>query len=149
MRQLAYTMLISNNRALFHLWWKENLVKHQKVSKYYENDCTIQRKENSDVEIVSISLLNGIEERDLNEVKFLDGSLWKIWSDTVSLKQIIPLQIFQSWLSQILCGPFFVHMKFAIHLATFQDDIETESLNLQILMMNSNHSVSNTSKFSH
>ena len=85
----------------------------------------------------------------MGQVKFLDGSLWKIWSDTVSLKQIIPLQIFQSWLSQILCGPFFVHMKFAIHLATFQDDIETESLNLQILMMNSNHSVSNTSKFSH
>ena len=33
-------MFISNNRASFHLWWKENLVKHQKVSKYYENDCT-------------------------------------------------------------------------------------------------------------
>ena len=25
----------------FHLWWKENLVKHQKVSKYYENGCRI------------------------------------------------------------------------------------------------------------
>ena len=21
------------------MWWKENLVKHQKVSKYYETDC--------------------------------------------------------------------------------------------------------------
>ena len=38
MRQLVYTMFISNNRASFHLWWKENLVKHQKVPKYYEND---------------------------------------------------------------------------------------------------------------
>ena len=28
----------SNNRASFHLWGKGNLVKHQKVSKYYEND---------------------------------------------------------------------------------------------------------------
>ena len=27
------------NRASFHLLGKENLVKHQKVSKYYENDC--------------------------------------------------------------------------------------------------------------
>ena len=27
MRQLVYTMFISNNRASFHLWWKENLVK--------------------------------------------------------------------------------------------------------------------------
>ena len=34
-------MFISNNRASFHLWWKENLVKHQRVSKYYENDCCL------------------------------------------------------------------------------------------------------------
>ena len=40
-RQLVYITLISNNRASFHLWRKENLVKHQKVSKYYENDRRI------------------------------------------------------------------------------------------------------------
>ena len=34
----VYTTFISNNRASFHLWWKKNLVKHQRVSKYYEND---------------------------------------------------------------------------------------------------------------
>ena len=39
MRQLIYTMFISNNRRSFHLWGKENLVKHQEVSKYYENNC--------------------------------------------------------------------------------------------------------------
>ena len=39
MRQLVYTMFISNNSASFHLWWKENLIKYQKVSKYYANDC--------------------------------------------------------------------------------------------------------------
>ena len=39
MTQLVYTMFIINNCASFHLCWKENLVKHQKVSKYYENDC--------------------------------------------------------------------------------------------------------------
>ena len=38
--QLIYTTFISNNRALFHLWWKWNLVKHQRVSIYYENDCS-------------------------------------------------------------------------------------------------------------
>ena len=27
------------NQASFHLWWKENLLNHQKVSKYYEHDC--------------------------------------------------------------------------------------------------------------
>ena len=40
-RQLVYNMFVSSNRASFHLWWKENLVKHQKVSKYYKNDCSI------------------------------------------------------------------------------------------------------------
>ena len=30
---------MSNNRASFYLWGKQNLIKHQKVSKYYENDC--------------------------------------------------------------------------------------------------------------
>ena len=29
----------SNNRASFHLW-KENLLHYQKVSKYYEHDCS-------------------------------------------------------------------------------------------------------------
>ena len=32
-------MFISYNRPSFHLWWKENLVNHRKVSKYYETDC--------------------------------------------------------------------------------------------------------------
>ena len=46
MRQLVYTMFISHNRASFHLWWKENLLKHQKVSKYYESGCNNLLKEN-------------------------------------------------------------------------------------------------------
>ena len=32
-------MFMTNNDTLFHLWLKENLVKHQVVSKYYEKDC--------------------------------------------------------------------------------------------------------------
>ena len=32
-------MFLSNNPASFHLWWKESLVKHHKVSKYYTTDC--------------------------------------------------------------------------------------------------------------
>ena len=40
MRQLVYTIFISNNHTSFHLWWKKKkLVKHRKVSKYCENDC--------------------------------------------------------------------------------------------------------------
>ena len=32
---------IFTNHASFHLWWKENLLKHKKVSKYYEHDCRL------------------------------------------------------------------------------------------------------------
>ena len=39
MRQLVYTMFISNNCLSLQLWWKGNLVKHRKVSKYCETDC--------------------------------------------------------------------------------------------------------------
>ena len=39
MRQLVYTMFIRNNRPSFHLPWKENLVNHPKLWKYYETDC--------------------------------------------------------------------------------------------------------------
>ena len=38
LRQLSYTMFVNNNRASFHLWWKENLVKYREDSNYYEND---------------------------------------------------------------------------------------------------------------
>ena len=36
-----HVMFISNNCASFHVWWTENLLKHQKVSKYYENSCSL------------------------------------------------------------------------------------------------------------
>ena len=40
MRQLVYTMFIPNNHDFFHLWWHDNFVKYQNVSKYYDQDCT-------------------------------------------------------------------------------------------------------------
>ena len=36
-------MFLSNNGTSFHLWWKDNLVKHQKVSRCYENDCRLHK----------------------------------------------------------------------------------------------------------
>ena len=32
-------MFIRNDRASFHFWASEHLLKHQRVSKYYHNDC--------------------------------------------------------------------------------------------------------------
>ena len=37
---LGYHSIKFRHFASFHLWWKENLIKHQKVSRYYENDCS-------------------------------------------------------------------------------------------------------------
>ena len=39
--QLLKNMCIRSNDALFHLWWKENHLKHQKVSRYYDQDYHI------------------------------------------------------------------------------------------------------------
>ena len=39
MRHPIYSICIINKRALFHFWWKQNWVKFQKISEYYENDC--------------------------------------------------------------------------------------------------------------
>ena len=32
-------MFINNNHVWLHLWWKGNLLNHQKVSKYFKYDC--------------------------------------------------------------------------------------------------------------
>ena len=36
-RQLVYSMFISNNSDSLHFWWQEHLVKHEKVLKHFEN----------------------------------------------------------------------------------------------------------------
>ena len=33
--ELVHIMFIANKHASFRLWWKENFLEHQKVSKYY------------------------------------------------------------------------------------------------------------------
>ena len=39
--QESYTIIISSNHAPSHLWRNKSLVKYQKVSKYYEHDCSL------------------------------------------------------------------------------------------------------------
>ena len=46
-------MFITNNHTSFYLWRKENLVKHQKVSKYYDCDCL------QNIILLFMSLLTG------------------------------------------------------------------------------------------
>ena len=39
MSQPEYTMFITNNHALFHLLWMENLAKYLKVLIYFDHGC--------------------------------------------------------------------------------------------------------------
>ena len=102
MRQLVYTALISNNRPSFHLWWKENLVKLQQVSKYYEKDCLqiflflfmsllpTKFVKNSHIwsKIYFIFLKNVLKQtRNSFNIKF--QAQWKPCSSSYQLKQIL------------------------------------------------------------
>ena len=42
MKQLVYTIFITNNHAPFHLWPKKNFVKYKEVSKYFGH-CSSRR----------------------------------------------------------------------------------------------------------
>ena len=102
MRQLVYTILISNNRPSFHLWWKENLAKLQQVSKYYEKDCLqiflllfmsllpTKFVKNSHIwgKIYLIFLKNVLKQtRNSFNTKF--QAQWKACSSSYQLKQIL------------------------------------------------------------
>ena len=102
MRQLVYTILISNNRPSFHLWWKENLVKLQQISKYYEKDCLhifllllmswlktkFVKKSHICGKIYFIFLKNVLKQtRNSLNSKF--QAQWKAWSSSYQLKQIL------------------------------------------------------------
>ena len=104
MRQLVYTIIISNNRPWFHLWWKENLGKLQQVSKYYEKDCLqiflllfmsllpTKFVKNSHIwgKIYFIFLKNVLKQtRNSFNIKF--QAQWKACSSSYQLKQILAL----------------------------------------------------------
>ena len=104
MRQLVYTILISNNRPSFHLWWMENLGKLQQVLKYYEKDCLqifllllmsllpTKFVKNSHIwgKIYFSSLKNVLKQsRNSFNTKF--QAQWKACSSSYQLKQILPV----------------------------------------------------------
>ena len=70
--QLVYTIIISNNCSSFHLRWKKNLVKYQKVSKYYENDCSVL---NNSAEVARKMLLYGDSKFSNNNSNILKASI--------------------------------------------------------------------------
>lgn len=58
-RQWVNTLFASNNHVPFCLWWKESLVRYQKVLKYYHHDWVgiLLKLRNSCQQLIAISLL--------------------------------------------------------------------------------------------
>ena len=98
MRQLVHIIFISNSRPSCHFWWKENLVKHQKVSKYYENDCSLVIHEFWKLlgESVNIKLTHDGFSGFLKEI----GSLIRLFEEWESQKAFM-----QVWFSTRLKYP--------------------------------------------
>ena len=71
-RQLVYTMFLKNNRELFYLGWKKNLLKCQKISKNYEscwsfevlkNDVvTGEDRRSNNIDNMEVQLIEQVEE---------------------------------------------------------------------------------------
>ena len=70
MRQHVYTMFISNNHALRHLWRKGKLVKFKEVSRYYENDCNFLARS------ISSRASNLFLKARSNDIKSKDELSW-------------------------------------------------------------------------
>ena len=96
-------MFISNNRTSFELRWKENLVKHQKVSKYYETRC--RNKSNRIESKISEALINNEiihedfmtiinEEKQYRELKESTGMMYSQRSvvEEINAKTVIFLK---------------------------------------------------------
>ena len=56
-------MFITNNHDWFHLWWHENFFKHQNVSKYYDQDCSIIDKHDQAFWSISITALQYLKKK--------------------------------------------------------------------------------------
>ena len=99
-------MFISNDCPSFHLWWKKNLVKHWKVSKYYETDylenflllfmflLTSKFVRNSHIEVrIFFIFLKNILKQTSNSFNTKFQPPWKDWKSSykVNFRTFLPL----------------------------------------------------------
>ena len=102
MRQLVYTILISNNRPSFHLWWNENFGKLQQVWKYDEKNClqifllflmTLLKTKfikNSHISSkIYFFFLKNVLKQTRNSFNTKIQAQWKACSSNYQLKQIL------------------------------------------------------------
>ena len=83
MRQLIYSMFITNNHDSFHLWWHQNFVKHQNVSKYYGQDCIY---------------FNPLKPNSIKKVQWT--TLW--WLFQVLVRNDYPVWLYVRYLYQLI-----------------------------------------------
>ena len=75
-------------------WWKEDLVKHEKLSKYYENDCSPLTIWNSqDMQIIKKNFLRffleHIKMSNLREIENLEEIIENLETVTERYEKII------------------------------------------------------------
>ena len=106
--------LITNNHASFHFWWKENLINHQDVSKYHEQDClqhfyllfVFINSFNNRLSVRksyfcwNLHYLKKCPRPNLAGVQYQTGPQWKDWESSYHAWQILV------FFSQISCSNF-------------------------------------------
>ena len=109
MRRLVHTMFISNNHASFHLWLKEALVKHQKVSKY-ENGCRERMKPWFFVTfsiIISLNLPENLIEipQVVQKIWRFSPSIWTIFINVRVTKKLM-MPTYSIWCHHFFLPPY-------------------------------------------
>ena len=87
-------MFITNNHSSVHLCRKENSIKHQKVSKYYDHDCSTKLSGNT---IIAGNLKNYTKKlSQINSDKnVLDATNFHSKFDTVPIQNTLPPEVSQ------------------------------------------------------
>ena len=119
--------------ALFHLWWKQNLIEHQKVSEYYENDClqnflllfiflVIAKfvKKSHIYARTHFIFLKTVVKQTWNSFNTKCGPQWKDWKSSYQIWQI--LVIFFN------CSNFSLKQCKGLRATTIVKDIEFEGV---------------------
>ena len=97
-------MFITNNHDSFYLWWHENFVKHQNVSRYYNQNCRVSSK----YFVTGYSFWNARLELFFHQKKYylksdtffslqskqklFASNIWQIFSDLENILVIVTLQ---------------------------------------------------------
>ena len=145
MRQPVYTIFISINQASFHLRWKENLVKHQDIPKYYENDWKLTGFTSKDIMMIFVDLADSWSNFRLIEIVNAKNKIILGRRHSSPLKKI--LHFYQPpppyWFG-IINSP-----QKAIHYVQFSEPINSNVLNYKCLLCRMVVIFSVRSKWSH